>query len=67
MTGDWRPAFAHAERVRAVTAEQVLALARDVLRPENRTVVVSTPAPQATGSGAGDAPAPSASGTAARR
>ena len=41
MTGDYRPAFTHALRVRAVTAEQVLALARDVLRPGNRTVVTS--------------------------
>jgi predicted Zn-dependent peptidase len=41
MTGDIGPAFAHTARVRAVTADQVLALAREGFRPENRTVVTA--------------------------
>jgi zinc protease len=44
MTGDYRPAFDHAARTRAVTAEQVIALARSAFRPENRTVVTSAAA-----------------------
>jgi predicted Zn-dependent peptidase len=42
MTGDWRPAFGHSDRLRAVTADQVLVVAREVLRPDNRTVITSS-------------------------
>jgi zinc protease len=49
MTGDFRPAFDHVARVRAVTAEQVLALARQAFRPENRTVLSSAIGPAGGG------------------
>lgn len=45
MTGDFHAAFGHHARVHAVTAEQVLAVARDTLRPQNRTVVTANAAP----------------------
>ena len=41
--GDFRRLFTIGERYRAVSADQVVEIAREVLRPENRTVVVGRP------------------------
>jgi len=48
MTGDLQPTFGYYARIHAVTAEQILALARDTLRPQNRTVVTANTAPPPT-------------------
>jgi zinc protease len=41
MTGQWREMFRHRERVRAVRAEDVQRLAREIFDPGRRTVAVA--------------------------
>jgi predicted Zn-dependent peptidase len=41
--GDWRGLFAQSERYNRVTLDDVRRVAREVLRPEGRTVVVGRP------------------------
>jgi zinc protease len=41
--GDWRLMFLHRDRLKAVTPEDVLRVARTYLRPENRTVGLYVP------------------------
>ncbi len=36
--GDWRLMFIHRDRIKAITPEQVLAAAKNYLKPDNRTV-----------------------------
>ena len=37
-TGDWRNAFRQLEAIEAVTAEDVMRVAKEMFRPENRTI-----------------------------
>ena len=43
--GDFKRLFHQSDRYAAVTLEDVVRVARDVLRPDNRTVVIGRPAP----------------------
>ena len=45
--GDWRLMFLHRDRLKAVTPDDVLRVAKAYLRPENRTVGTFTPTKEA--------------------
>jgi predicted Zn-dependent peptidase len=47
--GDWREGFRRADAVAKVTAADVQRVAKTYLVPENRTVVITNPAPAAAG------------------
>lgn len=44
--GDYRKLYHQSERYAAVTREDVVRIAREVLRPDNRTVVIGRPLPE---------------------
>ena len=44
--GDYRKLYQQSERYAAVTREDVVRIAREVLRPDNRTVVIGRPLPE---------------------
>lgn len=52
--GDYKKLFQQSERYAAVTREDVVRVARDVLRPDNRTVAIGRPLPE--GEDEGDLP-----------
>jgi zinc protease len=54
---DWRLMDDYVPRIRAVTAEQVQAVAKKYLVPENRTVAILDPQPQSGGKRPASAPA----------
>jgi zinc protease len=47
VLGDWRELFRFVERVRKVTAQDVMRVARQYLQKDNCTIAVLQPAPEA--------------------